>query len=170
MSGPDGERMNVAHLVGAAREIIDTNLYLTLATAAADGTPWVSPVWYAHATYREFLWVSRPDTRHSRNIATRPQVAIVVFDSTVPEGAAQAVYVEASAERLSDPERAQAIEIFSAKSVATGAAAWTVEDVTAPAEHRLYRATATAHCVLGATDRRVPVPVAGESDEQAERR
>jgi hypothetical protein len=46
--------------------------------------------------------------------------------------------------------------------VATGSPAWTVNDVTAPAEHRLYRATATAHYVLGVTDRRVPVPLADQ--------
>jgi nitroimidazol reductase NimA-like FMN-containing flavoprotein (pyridoxamine 5'-phosphate oxidase superfamily) len=162
MSHSDSDRTNVAELVAAAREIIDANLYLTLATADADGTPWASPVWYAQAGYREFLWVSRPDTRHSRNIASRSRLAIVIFDSTVPEGAAQAVYVEASAEQVPEPERAQAMETFSGKSVATGSPAWTVNDVTAPAEHRLYRATATAHYVLGVTDRRVPVPLADQ--------
>jgi hypothetical protein len=85
-------------------------------------------------------------------------VAIVIFDSTVPEGAAQAVYVEATAEQLFDTRRAQALQTFSAKSEATGFPGWTVADVTAPAEHRLYCATATAHYVLGGGDRRVPVP------------
>jgi hypothetical protein len=32
----------------AAREIVDRNRYLTVATADAAGRPWPSPVWYAH--------------------------------------------------------------------------------------------------------------------------
>ena len=49
-----------------ATEIIDANRYLTLATADGDGRPWAAPAWYAHEGYSDFLWVSGPDTRHSR--------------------------------------------------------------------------------------------------------
>jgi Pyridoxamine 5'-phosphate oxidase len=37
------------------REIIDANPYMTLGTADARGTPWASPVWFAHEGYREFM-------------------------------------------------------------------------------------------------------------------
>ena len=40
-----------------ARSILDSNRYMTLATADETGLPWVSPVWYAPARYREFFWV-----------------------------------------------------------------------------------------------------------------
>ena len=69
-----------------ARGIIDANRYMTLATADGDGRPWASPVWYAHQGYTDLYWVSRPEARHSRNLAVRPEVSIVIFDSTVPEG------------------------------------------------------------------------------------
>src|SRR5215211_3043194 len=69
-----------------AREIIDANRYMTLATADGDGRPWASPVWYAHQGYTDLYWVSRPEARHSRNLAVRPEVGIVIFDSTVPVG------------------------------------------------------------------------------------
>ena len=36
-----------------AREIIDANQYLTLATADGDGRPWAAPVWYAHQGLHE---------------------------------------------------------------------------------------------------------------------
>jgi nitroimidazol reductase NimA-like FMN-containing flavoprotein (pyridoxamine 5'-phosphate oxidase superfamily) len=61
-----------AELGAMARSIIDSNRYMTLATADESGLPWASPVWYASAEYREFFWVSSPDVRHSRNLATRP--------------------------------------------------------------------------------------------------
>jgi hypothetical protein len=51
--------------------------------------------------------VSRPGARHSRNLAVRPEVGIVIFDSTVPEGEGQAVYVEALAAELDGSERDQ---------------------------------------------------------------
>jgi nitroimidazol reductase NimA-like FMN-containing flavoprotein (pyridoxamine 5'-phosphate oxidase superfamily) len=144
-------------LAAVARGIVDANRYLTLATADGDGRPWASPVWYAHEGYREFLWVSRPDARHSRNLAVRPELAIVIFDSTVPEGGAQAVYLEAVAEELGGAEREQGIAVFSRRSEAQGAGPWQLADVVAPAPHRLYRARASRQFLLQANDRRVPV-------------
>jgi nitroimidazol reductase NimA-like FMN-containing flavoprotein (pyridoxamine 5'-phosphate oxidase superfamily) len=78
-----------------ARRIIDTNHYLTLATADRDGRPWASPVYYTPDSGSDFYWVSRPDSRHSRNLAGRPQVGIVIYDSQVPLFAAEAVYLTA---------------------------------------------------------------------------
>jgi pyridoxine/pyridoxamine 5'-phosphate oxidase len=140
-----------------ARRLIEANMYMTIATADADGRPWISPVWFATASDREFLWVSAPGTRHSRNIAARPEVAIVIFDSTVPVGAAEALYVEAVAEQLADDEVDEAIEIYSGRSQACGAGPWTAADVLAPAPFRLYRATAGGRSVLQSDDQRLPV-------------
>jgi Pyridoxamine 5'-phosphate oxidase len=84
-------------LAATARQVINTSRYLVLATADQHGVPWASPVWYAHGGYREFFWESRPQARHSRNIATRPQVSIVIFDSSMPPRAAQAVYIRGAA-------------------------------------------------------------------------
>jgi len=70
-------------LMAHARVIIEANLYLTLGTADSDGRPWTSPVYFAPAADREFYWVSDTDARHSRHLAERPQVSMVIFDSTV---------------------------------------------------------------------------------------
>jgi nitroimidazol reductase NimA-like FMN-containing flavoprotein (pyridoxamine 5'-phosphate oxidase superfamily) len=140
-----------------ARELIDANRYMTLATADGDGRPWATPVWYAHRGYTDLYWVSRPEARHSRNLAVRPEVGIVIFDSTVPAGAGQAVYVEALAEELDGADRDEGIAIFSRRSETSGAAPWGVADVTGPAPFRLYRARASAHFVLAADDRRLTV-------------
>ena len=61
-----------------ARRLIEANMYMTIATADGDGRPWVSPEWFAAASETEFLWVSAPEARHSRNLAVRPEVAIVM--------------------------------------------------------------------------------------------
>ena len=98
--------MEGEELEAIARRVIHSNQFMTIGTADDEGVSWVSPVWYASVEYREFFWVSSPDARHSRNIATRPQVSIVVFDSTAPVGAGQAVYVSAVAEELEGTARA----------------------------------------------------------------
>jgi uncharacterized protein YhbP (UPF0306 family) len=138
-----------------AREMIDRNLYMVLGTADRDGRPWASPVYYAPSGYREFLWISDPEARHSRNIAARPEVGIVIFDSSVPINTGQGVYMDALATELAPGESAEAIEIFSRRGVGHGAGPTRLEDVRAPAKHRLYRARASAHWVLDERDNRL---------------
>jgi hypothetical protein len=142
---------------GVARQIVASNMYMTLATADRDGRPWASPVWYAPLEDAEFLWVSSPGARHSRNIAVRREVGIVIFDSTVPIGAAEALYLEAVAEQLSGAAIDPAIGAFSERSRACGARTWEAADVLPPAPFRLYRATASGQFVLGPGDERLPV-------------
>jgi hypothetical protein len=149
-------------LGGVARTIIDTNWYMALGTADETGRPWVSPVYYASSGYREFFWVSSPEARHSRNLEARPQLSIVVFNSQVPIGAGQGVYMSADAEELTGDDLDRSIDIFSRTSEGHGGRAWTLEDVRPPAPYRLYRATASEHWVLepGAhPNHRTPVTV-----------
>jgi Pyridoxamine 5'-phosphate oxidase len=150
---------NDQDLAAVARDIVDTNLYMTLGTADQNGRPWVSPVYYAPFEYSEFFWVSSPDAKHSRNLASRPEVSIVIFDSRAPIGAGQAVYMSAVAGQLSDAELLRGIGIFSRRSHAHGARLWTREDVLRPARHRLYRATVLERFVLGPDDERRLVTV-----------
>ena len=140
-----------------ARRIIEANVYMTLATADADGRPWASPVWFAHDEHTRFVWVSRPERRHSRNLAERPEVGIVIFDSTAPQGAAEGVYADAVAEQVAEEDEERWVEIFSRRSETLGWPALTVGDVRAPAALRLYLATAAELFVLGPNDDRIPV-------------
>ncbi len=144
------------------RRIIDANLYMVLATADAAGQPWASPVYFANAGYAEFFWVSSPDATHSRNIAVRPQIGIVVFDSQVPISTGQAVYMTAVAEQPTGAELERGIDVFSRRSLADGGVAWTPDDVQGAAGLRLYRAIASDHSILakdGQPDHRVPADV-----------
>ena len=147
----------VADTAAQARAIVDSNVYMTLATADADGRPWPSPVWFAHEDYARFVWVSKPQARHSLNVAARPQVGIVIFDSTAGPGEAAAVYVEGEAARLEGQEEERGIAAFNRRSEALGWPSWTVDDVRAPAAVRLYAATASTLFVLGPNDERIAV-------------
>jgi uncharacterized protein YhbP (UPF0306 family) len=145
-----------------AREIIDANQYMVLATADETGRPWASPVYFADSGYAEFFWVSSPDATHSRNIAVRPQVGIVIFDSQVPIGTGQGVYMTAVAEELSGAELERGIDVFSRRSLAHGGVEWRPEDVGTEAGLRLYRATAAEHSMLakdGRPDHRIVADV-----------
>ena len=141
-------------LAAIAQSIVDGNRFMALGTADANGTPWVSPVWYAPLSYREYVWVSRPGTRHSRNLAARPQVAIAIYDSHGP-GGWSALYMAAVAEELENVD--VALDAFNRRSEAQGLRAWSRGEVVPQGEFRLYRATAGEQFVLDDHDRRLPV-------------
>ena len=138
-------------LDAVARSIVDANRFMALGTADASGTPWVSPLWYVPLSYREYVWVSRPGTKHSRNLAERPQVAIAIYDSHRP-GGWSAVYMAAVAEELEEVDTA--LEAFNRRSQAQGLRAWSRAEVVPPGEFRLYCATATEQFVLDDHDAR----------------
>jgi hypothetical protein len=143
-------------------DIIEASRYLVLATADAAGRPWSSPVYFAHIGFAEFFWASSPDATRSRNIAVRPEVGIVVFDSHAAIGTGQGVYMSAIARLLEDGETAPGMEAFSRRSVAHGGHEWTSADVRPGVGLRLYRATADSHWILandGRPDHRIPVQV-----------
>ena len=140
--------MNHARLNELARTIIDSNKYMVLGTADQAGHPWVTPVWFASEDYTRFHWVSSPEARHSRNLAARPEVAIAIFDSTVPVGGAQAVYMAGTAEELTGAELDGGIEAFGRLSVVDVGRMWALDDVQPPSPFRLYRATVSEHYVL----------------------
>lgn len=143
-----------------ACDIIDANRYLVLATADRSGLPWSSPVYFAHAGYREFFWISSPEATHSLNIAARPQVGIAIFDSQAPISTGQGVYMFGVADRLDCGDITHGIDVFSRRSLTHGGAAWTGRDVDTDADLRLYRATVDAHWILakdGKPDHRIPV-------------
>lgn len=151
------ETKTPAELEGLALSIIDDNQFMTLATADEDGAPWASPVWYAHAHHRDLYWVSSPGAQHSRNLAIRPEVAIVIFDSHLT-GGWNAVYLSATAAELEDVD--EGIAIFSARSVEKGFGPWERDRVLPPAKDRLFRATASECFVLDPHDERLPVDLA----------
>jgi hypothetical protein len=139
------------------RSIVDGNDYLTLATADSDGVPWASPVWFAHEAFTTFVWRSRPTARHSVNIADRPEVGIVIFDSTSTPGSGRGAYFEARARAVGDDELADPLAVYSARSAARTGEPWTTADATKPGGLRLYLAEVTAQWVLDDHDRRVAV-------------
>jgi nitroimidazol reductase NimA-like FMN-containing flavoprotein (pyridoxamine 5'-phosphate oxidase superfamily) len=94
----------MADLDVLARQTIADNRFMVLGTVDPSGRARVSPVWFSIVDHREIYWLSNPDSHHSQNIADRPDVAIVVFDSRADPHTGQAVYLEATAERVAEHE------------------------------------------------------------------
>lgn len=151
-----------------ARDLIDANRYLALGTADGDGVPWVSPVFFATADYRDLYWVSDESARHSRNVACRPQVSAVIYDSQVPAYHGRAVYLAATAAELTGADLDRGLEIFPG-AASRGARGLELDDVVAPSTYRMYRATVTEAYVLCPREAGTPCrPHAVAADHRAE--
>ena len=85
-----------------AQAIIKQIKYATIATISLDGQPWNSPVYTAFDNHLNFYWFSDKDSQHSKNIRDTGKCFIVIYDSTAPEGTGEGVYIQASAQELSD--------------------------------------------------------------------
>jgi Pyridoxamine 5'-phosphate oxidase len=134
-------------LARIARAIIDSNRYMTLATADGEGQPWASPLYFAAADYTEFYWISAPQATHSRNLARRPQASIVIFDSRAEEGTGQAVYMSAMAEQVAADGLDRALTVYPAPA-GRGGTPLRRAQILAPAPYRMYRATASEYSIL----------------------
>lgn len=154
-------------LADHARALLEANLYLTLGTVGADGRPWTAPVYFAPAGDREFVWVSRTDARHSGHLAQRPDVSLVVFDSTVRPYHGRAVYALGRAHEVPEDEVDRALAQYprphgEATSVSR-------DDVTGPSPYRFYRAVADELWVLCPREPGQPCPrhgIAGDHRAQ----
>ena len=87
-----------------ARHTLASNRFMILGTVDPSGRPRVSPLWFSLVDHRRVYWLSSPDAHQSRNLGERPEVSIVVFDSSAAPHTGQAVYLEATAGRVPDEE------------------------------------------------------------------
>mgnify|MGYP001557860792 CR=1 FL=1 len=85
-----------------AKEIISKVLYITVATSSKEGSPWNSPVYSAFDENYNFYWASWKENQHSQNITGNNRVFLAIYDSTVPEGTGEGVYIQARAYMLTD--------------------------------------------------------------------
>ena len=144
-----------------ARTVLDETSYVVLATADADGTPWATPVWFAHDHLAHLYWLSWPGSRHSRFIEQRPEIALTVFDSTVVPNQGTGFYATARAGQCPDAQLDAGLSILNRRSRAQGLGELTRERITGESRLRLYVAKIVEAWVLdqdAAVDQRAPVP------------
>lgn len=144
-----------------ARTVLDGTCYAVLATADADGDPWVTPVWFAHDELDRIYWLSWPGSKHSRLIEGRGEVALTVFDSHAVPNEGTAFYATARARQCLDEHLDAALEVLNRRSLAQGIGELTRERVTGDSRLRVYVAEITQAWVLDQdsdVDERAPVP------------
>lgn len=122
------------------RAVIDAVRYMTLATTGLDGTAWATPVYFATSDHRDFYWMSSPRTTHSRNLAHRPQVSAVIFDTTQAPGTGSAVWMAGRAEQVSTADLTAALAIYPDRRD-HAASMVRADRVQGDAPYRLYRAS-----------------------------
>jgi uncharacterized pyridoxamine 5'-phosphate oxidase family protein len=118
-----------------AKEILQTIKYATLATVTPDGKPWNSPVASILDDDLNVYWCSDKEGQHSKNVRANGEIFIVVYDSTVPWGQGQGVYIQAKAYELNDPE-----EVRLARRIKKGPDADNPKEFIGDAVRRVYKA------------------------------
>ena len=144
-----------------ARTILDETCYVVLATADADGAPWVTPVWFASDNLDRLYWLSWPGSRHSQLIEQRPDIALTVFDSNAVPNEGTAFYATARAGECPDARLEDGLRVLNRRSLAQGIGEVTRERVTGASRLRLYVAEIAEAWVLDQdadVDQRAPVP------------
>jgi uncharacterized protein YhbP (UPF0306 family) len=148
---------NSAH----AWTVLNDTTYAVLATADADGTPWATPVWFAHDHLDRLYWLSWPESRHSQLIEQRSEIALTVFDTTAAPNEGTGFYATAQAHQCPDGHVDAALSVLNRRLLTQGLSELTRENVTGQSRLRPYVAEIDEAWVLdqdAGVDRRAPVP------------
>lgn len=95
-----------------ARKIIQNNIYMTIATSDKKGNPWISPVAFSYDSDHNLYWASEKTSKHSKLIKKNNKVAVVIFDSSAPEGQGNGVYLIGNATEVKEKELEHAIKVL----------------------------------------------------------
>ena len=119
-----------------AKNILQNIIYATVATSDKNGQPWNSPVRYVHDDNLNIYWFSDKEGQHSKNVRENENVFIVIYDSTVPEGNGDGLYIQAKAYEVVDPK-----EVLLARQIKKGEGKeGVVDDFLGNSIRRVYKA------------------------------
>lgn len=124
--------MRKKSLRAIAKNIIQDNQYLSLATSDKKGKPWVSPVYYCCDDKYNFYYASQVNSVHSKNIFRNPTVAYAIFNSTVPEGKGLGLQIAGKAQIVQEKELPQALPYYHSLFV-------TAEMLTKKGPYKLFK-------------------------------
>lgn len=79
---------------------------------SVDGQPWCCTVFYVYDKDFNFYWISKPDTRHSKEIAKNPKVAGAIVLPHVPKDPSRGIQFQGRAKLLSGKEEEIASKFF----------------------------------------------------------
>ncbi|MGE0059443.1 MAG: pyridoxamine 5'-phosphate oxidase family protein [Dehalococcoidia bacterium] len=94
-----------------AARIMREQWFCVIATASAEGVPWVTPVFYNFDPAYRLIWESSREAQHSKLIAANPNVAIVVANFET-RNADEAVYLVCRAREVPPDGLDEALDVF----------------------------------------------------------
>lgn len=103
-----------------AREIIQKNQYVTIATSDRNGNPWISPVVYTFDKEWNLYFISMTTSKHCQNIEVNNNVAVAIFDSTQLWGEGVGLQIDAKAEQLKLLEYPKVIKLYALRKYPYG--------------------------------------------------
>jgi nitroimidazol reductase NimA-like FMN-containing flavoprotein (pyridoxamine 5'-phosphate oxidase superfamily) len=92
-----------------AKEIISQIQYVTIASVDEDGLPWNAPVFSAYDENYNFYWGTHKDSQKAKNIRANNNVFLVIYNSTVPSGTGEGVYVRAKVHEVIEPDEVKRV-------------------------------------------------------------
>jgi uncharacterized protein YhbP (UPF0306 family) len=122
-----------------AARIIQKTIYAAIATASSSGKPWNSPVYIVFDDQLNFYWASGKDSQHSRNIRTNSRAFLAIYDSSVPWGTGEGVFIEAEATEANDPD--EIAKACNLRKTRVADAKHPPEDFMGDRPRRIYRAS-----------------------------
>ena len=122
-----------------AKEIIEKIQYVTIASVTKDGMPWNSPVFTAYDEDFNFYWGTHIDSQKAKNIRANSNVFLVIYDSTVPSGTGEGVYIKATAQQIADPGDVK--RVFELLKARHASSFWDFGAVSEEGPIRLFKAT-----------------------------
>jgi uncharacterized pyridoxamine 5'-phosphate oxidase family protein len=95
-----------------ARDIINHNEYLSLATCDKDGKPWISILAYSFDDHYNFYFCSLPTARHSSHIVTNPNVSFSIYDSHQEFGTGVGLQIEGQLTEAKEDDYPKIQEVY----------------------------------------------------------
>lgn len=95
-----------------AREIVEGNQYLALATADEGKGGWVCVLCYAYDENFNFYFASTDSARHSKNILANKSVSFAIYDSRQKWGTGVGLQIEGVAEKVKGSELQKVTAVY----------------------------------------------------------
>jgi len=134
-------------LATMAKNIINNNQYMTIASVDKQGNAWASPVAYVFDKEFNFYWVSVPGSKHQENITNNPSVSIAIFDSHQLWGEGVGVQIEANVVQVSLKDIPQVTTLYFTREYpygnALGAFGKGLKELLKGKIYHFYKATPT---------------------------
>lgn len=132
-------------LADLAKNIINQNQYMTIASVDKQGSAWASPVAYVFDKAFNLYWVSVPESKHQQNIANNPNISITIFDSHQLWGEGVGVQMGATVEQVSLKDIPQVTTLYFTREYpygnALGAFGKGLQDLLKGKIYHFYKAT-----------------------------